>query len=100
MRTSTETRRSGVSPLTLLVLGLLVRSTAILPMAFTICKVCDLSQPWGRTTRDAEQFFGPLQRGKAYQRIMTLTCWQTVELRATCSSEFLLSYEVRCRTLG
>ena len=54
----------------------------------------------GRTTRDAEQFSGPLQRVKAYQRIMTLTCWRVVELHATCSSEFLLTCEVRYRTLG
>ena len=88
---------SGVRLLTSLALCLLDLSTAILS---TICKLCDLSQPWGRTTRDAEQFSGPLQRGKAYQRIMTLTCWRVVELRATCSSEFLLTYEVHYMSLG
>ena len=100
MRTLTEMQMSGVGLLTPLALGLLALSMAILTMTFTICKLCDLLQPWGRTTREVEQFSGPLQRGKAYQRIMTLTCWQVVEFRATCSPEFLLTYEVRYRTLG
>ena len=100
MRTLIERQMLDARTVMLLVLGRLDPPMTMSTTTSTVCKLCDSLQSWGRTTRDAEQFSGPLQRGKAYPRIMTLTRWRVVELRVTCSSEFPPTYEVRYRTLG